>query len=666
MVLSASAVFALARQGDSYAYFKRQLLWVGAGVLVMLVVSRIDYRSWRRLGTPLLVVAVAGLVYVLVHPGAVSAYGSTRWIALPGGLTVQPAEFAKLALLLFSADVLTRKGRLLGDVRHLLVPVLPLTIFLAALVMLEPDLGTTLLLCAIAFGMLFVAGTPLLLLGGIGALGLTAGIGLIMSADYRRTRFLSFMDPAADPQNGGYQFIQGRLALGSGGLLGVGLGAGRQKWSYVPNAHTDFIFAIIGEELGLLGTLSILLLFLAFAYAGVRVAQRAPDPFGRYLAGGITIWIVVQALVNIGAVVGVLPITGVPLPLVSFGGSSMLVLLAATGMLLNVARHEVWSVRTSVIATTRAAADRRGRRSAGRARRGRPGGRATAGPREIGAARRPSPPPAAASTARPRPRRPRPTPNGPPVPGHPGSHPQEGTPMTSADPTPTTPASGADPAPGPLGCRVEDRPGLSCWSPPAALAGTCSPVWPWPGRSAARPEGDRPLRRDHPGDRDPGGARGRLRPRPAAHPAPVAPAGRRDAQGAVRGRQRHLRRPPAAAPAPLRRRLRHGRLRHPAGGRRRPAGEGPGGPARAERRPRDRQPPGRPGGQTHRGRGGGGRRRLPARPHHRGRQPGPARAGPARPGRPPRRGGGRLRARPGPPHPVRVRRQPGRAASTRR
>jgi hypothetical protein len=176
---------------------------------------------------------------------------------MPGGLTFQPAEFAKLALLLFSADVLTRKARLLGDVRHLLVPVLPLTMLLAALVMLEPDLGTTLLLCAIAFGLLFVAGTPLLLLGGIGTLGLSAGMALIMSADYRRTRFLSFMDPAADPQNGGYQFIQGRLALGSGGLLGVGLGAGRQKWSYVPNAHTDFIFAIIGEELGLLGTLSI-------------------------------------------------------------------------------------------------------------------------------------------------------------------------------------------------------------------------------------------------------------------------------------------------------------------------------------------------------------------------------------------------------------------------
>jgi cell division protein FtsW len=364
MVLSASSVFAFARTGDSYAYFKRQLLWVAAGVAVMLVVSRIDYRRWRRLGAPLLAVATVGLVYVLVHPGAVSAYGSTRWISVGGGVTVQPAEFAKLALLLFSADVLARKARLLRDVRHLLVPVLPVTLVLAALVMAEPDLGTTLLVCAIAFGMLFVAGTPLLLLGGLGSLGLAAGMSLIMSADYRRVRFLSFMDPAADPQNGGYQFIQGRLALGSGGLLGVGLGASRQKWSYVPNAHTDFIFAIIGEELGLLGTLSIVLLFIALAYGGVRIAQRAPDPFGRYLAGGITVWMVVQALVNIGAVVGVLPITGVPLPLVSFGGSSMLVLLAAAGMLLNVARHEAWPVRPSVLATP-ASAERRGRRPAG-------------------------------------------------------------------------------------------------------------------------------------------------------------------------------------------------------------------------------------------------------------------------------------------------------------
>jgi len=359
MVLSASSPTAYASTGDSYTVFKRQATWVLLGLVVMVITSRIDYRRWRRVGAPVLAVAILGLVYVALHPGAVGAYGSTRWIKVLPGVTVQPSEFAKLGLLLFAADVLTRKTRLLGDVRHLLVPLLPLTVLLAALVMVQPDLGTTLLICSITFGLLFIAGTPLPLLTFISTVGLTAGLGLIMAAGYRRQRLVSFLDPAADPRNTGWQVIQGRFALGSGGLLGVGLGASKQKWSYVPNAHTDFIFAIIGEELGLVGTLAILVLFAAIAYAGIRAARRAPDIFGRYLAGGITLWIVVQALVNIGAVVGVLPITGVPLPLVSAGGSSMLVLLAAAGILLNVAKQEVWRTRAPVRATV-AAAKRRG------------------------------------------------------------------------------------------------------------------------------------------------------------------------------------------------------------------------------------------------------------------------------------------------------------------
>ena len=361
MVLSASSPTAYASTGDSYTVFKRQATWVLLGLAVMLAVSRVDYRRWRRLGAPLLAASSLGLMYVAIHPGAVGAYGSTRWIRVLPGVTAQPSEFAKLGLLLFGADVLTRRTRLLGDVRHLLVPLLPITLILAAMVMVQPDLGTTLLICSIALGLLFIAGTPLPLLTLMTTVGLTAGVGLIMAAGYRRQRLVSFLDPGADPRNTGWQIIQGRFALGSGGLLGVGLGASKQKWSYVPNAHTDFIFAIIGEELGLVGTLAVLALFAAIAYAGVRAAWRAPDLFGRYLAGGITIWIVVQALVNIGAVVGVLPITGVPLPLVSAGGSSMLVLLAAVGILLNVARREVWRTRAPVRATI-APAERRGRR----------------------------------------------------------------------------------------------------------------------------------------------------------------------------------------------------------------------------------------------------------------------------------------------------------------
>ncbi len=360
MVLSSSSVMAFARTGDSYVYFKKQATWAVAGVAVMLAVSRVDYRRWRRLGAPLLVLSAGMLVLVLVHPSAVSAYGSTRWIAF-GGLTFQPAEFAKLSLLLFSADVLVRKERLLGDVRHVLVPVVPVVLLLALLVLAEPDLGTTMLLCAIAFSMLFLAGAPLTLLTGLGLLGVTAAFATLRG--YQRARLTSFLDPSADYQAASYQLVQGRLALGSGGLLGVGLGQSYAKWSFLPNAHTDFIFAIIGEELGLVGSLAVIALFVTLAYAGVRVARRAHDSFGRYLAGGITVWVVVQALVNIGAVVGVLPITGVPLPLVSSGGSSMLVLLAAVGMLLNVARQEAWRSRAAVVAA-RPPAGRRGRRPA--------------------------------------------------------------------------------------------------------------------------------------------------------------------------------------------------------------------------------------------------------------------------------------------------------------
>jgi cell division protein FtsW len=352
MVLSASSVVAFEAYGNSYAVFKKQLMWAGVGIALMLAVSRIDYRFWRKLSMPLMGLAIVLLIWVVIHPSGVEVGGSTRWIEIGGGLRMQPSELAKLALLLFCADVLTRKARLLGDLRHMLVPVLPALLLLGALVMLQPDLGTTLLLSAIAFGLLFLAGTPMRVLATITGAGLAAGFQLIMSADYRRRRFFAFLDPAADPQNTGYHVIQSQLAFGSGGLFGVGLGASRQKWSYVPNAHTDFIFAIIGEELGLVGTLAVVGLFVVFAYAGIRIARRASDPFGRYLAGGVTIWIVVTAIVNMGAVVGSLPITGVPLPLVSFGGSSMLVLLTALGMLLNVARQEPARRRTSLLATS--------------------------------------------------------------------------------------------------------------------------------------------------------------------------------------------------------------------------------------------------------------------------------------------------------------------------
>ena len=380
MVLSASSVPAFDRTGDSYAYFKRQLVWVLAGLAVMLVTSRVDYRVWRRVALPLLLVTLAALAIVALHPGVEEVNGSSRWLRV-GGLSVQPSELAKLALLLFASDVLARKEQLLGDVRHLLVPVLPVTLLLAALIMAQPDLGTTLLLCAIAFGLLFLAGGPLWVLLGLGLAGLSVGYQLIFANAERRERWVSFLDPAADPLDAGYQAQQGLYALGSGGLFGVGLGQSRQKWLYVPNAHTDFIFAIIGEELGLVGTMTVVLLFVLLAYAGVRTARRAPDAFGRYLAGGITVWVSFQAIVNMGAVVRVLPITGVPLPLVSFGGSSLLVLLAAMGILLAVARQAAG--RRPVLAAVSPARPAAGR-GRGAARTQRPGRGARAGPAAAG------------------------------------------------------------------------------------------------------------------------------------------------------------------------------------------------------------------------------------------------------------------------------------------
>jgi cell division protein FtsW len=268
----------------------------------------------------------------------VAVGGATRWLGV-GVVRVQPAELAKLALLVFTADLLARRLDHVGDWRLTTAPVLAVLAVVGGLVLLQPDMGTALVLGVIAFAVLFVAGTPLptmsLLLAGSSLVSLV----FAFSAPYRRARLTAFLSPWSDPGNTGYQIAQSLIGQASGGLTGVGLGASRAKWGFLPNAHTDFIFAIIGEEVGLLGSLLVVGLFVGFAVLGVRAAVRAPDRFGTLLAAGITAWIVGQAVVNIGAVVGVLPVTGVPLPFVSFGGSSLVITMAATGILLNVAHQ---------------------------------------------------------------------------------------------------------------------------------------------------------------------------------------------------------------------------------------------------------------------------------------------------------------------------------------
>ena len=338
MVLSASSVEAYTRYGSSFLFFRRQLVFAFVGTLGMIVVARMSYQAWERLCVPLLLLVTALLVLVL-HPAAGTvAGGSARWLEL-GPITVQPSEFAKLAVITFGAALLARRWDRLHDLRLLVLPLVPIVAVLGLLVMLQPDLGTAVIIVACVFVLLFVAGARMkhLLIGGLGTAVL--GLGLIRLEGYRWTRFVSFLDPWADPQGSGYQVIQSLIGLTSGGPLGLGLGAGRQKWLYVPNAHTDFIFSIIGEELGLLGMLVVLALFGALVWAGTRIAMRAPDAFGRLLAAGITGWIGVQALVNFGAVTGMLPITGVPLPLVSFGGSSLVACMVAVGMLVSIGRR---------------------------------------------------------------------------------------------------------------------------------------------------------------------------------------------------------------------------------------------------------------------------------------------------------------------------------------
>jgi cell division protein FtsW len=354
MVLSSSSVSAYAQYGDSFLFFQRQAAYAVVGLFALLLTSRMRYRAWQRLAVPFLLITVVLLALVL-HPGAsVSAYGSSRWLVF-GPVTVQPSEIAKLSLLVFSAAVLARKWGKLGDLGHLALPLVPITLVVCGMVMLQPDLGTTVILAGTIFCVLFAAGVRLRYLIATAVVGSAVGMALIFSADYRRIRFLSFLDPWADAKNTGYQLVQSLIALGSGGFIGVGLGASRQKWQYVPNAHTDFIFSILGEELGLLGELAVLAAFGLLVFAGIRVAARAPDVFGRLLAAGIVSWFGLQALVNLGAVTGLLPITGVPLPFVSYGGSSLVVSLAAIGILWNIARAP---------AAAAGVAERRERRSA--------------------------------------------------------------------------------------------------------------------------------------------------------------------------------------------------------------------------------------------------------------------------------------------------------------
>ena len=338
MVLSASSVSALDMYGSSWYVAMRQAMWLLVGSVACVLVVRIDYHRWRRWSLPLLATSGILLALVLVPGVGVSVNGATRWLGY-GPLSLQPSELAKLTVLLFVADLLARRAAWMGDVRLTLVPTTVVFGAVALLLMLQPNLGTTLVMGSIVLSVLWVAGTPFVPLATITTAGALLAGALALWAPYRRARVLAFLDPWADYQNTGYQNIQSLVGIASGGLTGTGLGESRSKWGFLPEAHTDFIFAIIGEELGLLGTMLVVALFVTLCVLGARAALLAPDRLGMLLAAGVTVWFGAQAFVNIGAVIGILPITGVPLPFVSYGGSSLLFSMVGAGLLLNVARQ---------------------------------------------------------------------------------------------------------------------------------------------------------------------------------------------------------------------------------------------------------------------------------------------------------------------------------------
>jgi cell division protein FtsW len=342
MVLSASSVTSFTSSGSSFTIAERQGMWMAIGLPALWLGSRLPVRAYRMLGYPLLLISFALLVFVLVPGVGVNVSGATRWIALPGGMQIQPSEPAKLALVLWGADLLARKEKRLSQTKHVLIPLVPVTLAMAVLVMAQPDMGTTIVLILVMLALLFTAGAPLNAFAKIGAT-LGAGFALLaVTEPYRLQRLTGFRNPCAPKiaQSIGYQACQGLYALSSGGWFGLGLGGSREKFGYLPNQYTDYIFAIIGEELGLLGTVLVLVLFALLGYAGIRIAQRSADRFSQLAAAGVTAWLLGQALVNMGAVAGLLPITGIPLPLVSFGGSALVPTMFAVGMLISFARRE--------------------------------------------------------------------------------------------------------------------------------------------------------------------------------------------------------------------------------------------------------------------------------------------------------------------------------------
>ncbi len=368
MVGSASSVISISLYGSPWAIFIREAMWMGVGVIAFGVAVRFDHRKLRRLA-PFLLVATFFLLLVVLVPGlGVHAQGSSRWIGF-GQFRLQPSELMKLALTIFTADLITRRLDEGATDRRIIGPLLLVTASAGLLIVMQPDMGTAMVLGCIVLSLLFVSGVrlgPVLkILGGLVGLALVVAV----VSPYRRDRLLSFLNPSAHGSGSGYQVMQSLIGLGSGHLVGAGLGGGQAQWGFLPNAQTDFIFSVIGEELGFIGAALVLFLLGAFVWFGIRAATRSRQRFGGLLAVGLVAWLAAETLINIGAVVGVLPVTGIPLPFISYGGSSLVITMVAAGILINIARQERSATEHAIVHMPRRGSERsRVRSSAARGR----------------------------------------------------------------------------------------------------------------------------------------------------------------------------------------------------------------------------------------------------------------------------------------------------------
>jgi len=338
MVYSASAIWADYKFDDSFYFAKRQMLFAGVGIVTMFFIMNVDYWTWRTFAKMIIIICFVLLILVLIPGIGNVRNGSRSWIGV-GAFSIQPSEFMKLAMIAFLAKFLSENQKKITSFRKGLMPSLGLVFLAFGMIMLQPDLGTGTVMVGTSVVMIFIAGARIGHFVGLGLLGVIGFVGLVISAPYRIKRITSFLDPWEDPLGSGFQIIQSLYAIGPGGLFGLGLGQSRQKFFYLPEPQTDFIFAILAEELGFIGGSFVLLLFALLLWRGIRIALGAPDLYGSFLAVGIVAMVAIQVMINVGVVTGLMPVTGITLPFLSYGGSSLTLMLMAIGVLLNISKH---------------------------------------------------------------------------------------------------------------------------------------------------------------------------------------------------------------------------------------------------------------------------------------------------------------------------------------